>query len=151
MRGDLRLAGFATVPDVGWKVWVTQAHAEVQEDLYLTYGRLLIWTILALLATVTLAILVATYVSRPIAALRSTAVAIAAGDATRPVPQGGPQEVAGLAQAFEAMLRRLTAAQACAGIAARRDGARSWRSPRSSGEPWIFPRPSGASAASWRT
>ena len=91
---------------------MTQAHAEVQENLYLTYGRLLIWTILALLATVTLAILVATYVSRPIDALRSTAVAIAAGDATRPVPQGGPQEVAGLAQAFEAMLRRLTAAQA---------------------------------------
>ena len=67
---------------------------------------------MALLATVTLAILVATYVSRPIAALRNTAGAIAAGDATRPVPQGGPREVAGLAQAFEAMLRRLTAAQA---------------------------------------
>ena len=111
MRGDPRLAGFATVPDVGWKVLVTQAHAEVQENLYLTYGRLLIWTILALLATVALAIVVATYVSRPISALRTTASAIAAGDATRPVPQGGPQEVADLAQAFESMIGRLTAAQ----------------------------------------
>ncbi len=112
MSGIERLAGFATVPDVGWKIWVNQAHAEVEADLNATYRRLLGWTALALLATVALAISVATYVSRPLAALRNTAGAIAAGDATPQVPQGGPPEVAALARAFEAMLGRLTAAQA---------------------------------------
>ena len=111
MFGDRRLAGFATVPDVGWKIWVSQAHAEVEADLNATYRRLLGWTAFALLATVALAISVATYVSRPLAALRNTAGAIAAGDASRQVPQGGPPEVAELARAFEAMLGRLTAAQ----------------------------------------
>ena len=111
MLGDRRLAGFATVPDVGWKIWVNQAHAEVEADLNATYRRLLGWTALALLATVALAISVATYLSRPLAALRNMAGAIAAGDATRQVPQGGPPEVAELARAFEAMLGRLTAAQ----------------------------------------
>jgi HAMP domain-containing protein len=55
--------------------------------------------------------MVATRVSRPVAALRDTAGAIAAGDAARRVPQGGPREVAELAGAFDEMMRRLTAAQ----------------------------------------
>jgi hypothetical protein len=63
MLGDQRLAGFATVPDVGWKIWVNQAHAEVQAELNATYRRVLGWTLLALLATVTLAVIVATHVS----------------------------------------------------------------------------------------
>jgi signal transduction histidine kinase/DNA-binding response OmpR family regulator/HPt (histidine-containing phosphotransfer) domain-containing protein/putative methionine-R-sulfoxide reductase with GAF domain len=109
--GDQRLAGFATVPDVGWKIWVSQARAEVQADLKAAYWRVAGWTLLALLATVTLAVAVATRVSRPVVALRDTAGAIAAGDATRQVPQGGPREVAGLAHAFEGMMGRLTAAQ----------------------------------------
>ena len=109
--GDQRLAGFATVPDVGWKVWVTQARAEVQAELNAAYRRTVGWTLLALLATVTLAVVVATRVSRPVAALRDTAEAITAGDTTRRVPQGGSREVAGLAHAFEEMLGRLTAAQ----------------------------------------
>jgi signal transduction histidine kinase/CheY-like chemotaxis protein/HPt (histidine-containing phosphotransfer) domain-containing protein len=111
LLGDRRLAGFATVPGVGWKIWVTQARTEIEADLTATYRRLLGWTLVALLATLALAILVASYVSGPIAALRKTASAIAAGDATRTVPQGGPQEVAGLAQAFQEMLGRLTRAQ----------------------------------------
>ena len=111
MLGDRNLAGFATVPDAGWKILVTQTQAEVEADLNATYRRLLGWTALALLATVALAMSVATYVSRPLAALRNRAGAIAAGDVTRQVPRGGPPEVAGVAEAFEAMLGRLTAAQ----------------------------------------
>ena len=111
LSGDRRLAGFATVPEVGWKIWVTQGRAEIEADLIATYRRLLGWTLVALLATLALAILVASQVSSPIAALRNTASAIASGDATRKVPQGGPHEVAGLAQAFEEMLGRLTQAQ----------------------------------------
>jgi signal transduction histidine kinase/CheY-like chemotaxis protein/HPt (histidine-containing phosphotransfer) domain-containing protein/putative methionine-R-sulfoxide reductase with GAF domain len=110
--GDQRLAGFATVPDVGWKVWVTQARAEVQADLNAAYRRTVGWTLLALLATVTLSVVVAARVSRPVAALRDTAEAITAGDTTRRVPQGGSRELAGLAHAFEEMLGRLTSAQA---------------------------------------
>jgi GAF domain-containing protein/CheY-like chemotaxis protein/HPt (histidine-containing phosphotransfer) domain-containing protein/HAMP domain-containing protein len=108
---DQRLAGFATVPDVGWKIWVDQAHAEVQAELNAAYRRVVGWTLFALLATVTLAVVVATRVSRPVVALRDTASAIAAGDTARQVPQGGPREIAGLAQAFEGMMERLTAAQ----------------------------------------
>ena len=112
--GDQRLAGFATVPEVGWKIWVSQDRAEVEADLIATYRRLLGWTLLALAgARWRWPSLVATQVSRPISALRNTASAIAAGDATRKVPPGGPHEVAGLAQAFDGMLGRLTqAAQA---------------------------------------
>jgi signal transduction histidine kinase/CheY-like chemotaxis protein/HPt (histidine-containing phosphotransfer) domain-containing protein len=109
--GDQRLAGFATVPDVGWKIWVSQAHSEVQAELNALYRGVVGWTLLALLATGTLAVVVATRVSRAVAALRDTAGAIAAGDTTHRVPQGGPREVAGLARAFEEMVGKLTAAQ----------------------------------------
>ncbi len=110
-RGEQRLAGFATVPDVGWKIWVTQAHAEVQAELNATYRRVLGWTLLTLLATVALAVMVATHVSRPVKALRDTASAITGGDTTRQIPQGGPREIAELAGAFDEMIRRLTTAQ----------------------------------------
>jgi signal transduction histidine kinase/DNA-binding response OmpR family regulator/putative methionine-R-sulfoxide reductase with GAF domain len=109
--GDQRLAGFATVPEVGWKVWVTQGRAEVQAELNAAYRRTLGWTVLALVATVVLAVVVATRVSRPVTALRDTASAIAAGDPARQVPQGGPRELAELAGAFDEMMRRLTSAQ----------------------------------------
>ena len=90
LSGDRRLAGFATVPEVGWKIWVIQSRAEIEGDLIATYRRLLGWTLVALLATLALAILVASQVSSPIAALRKTASAIASGAATlsTPVAQG---------------------------------------------------------------
>ena len=111
LLGDQRVAGFATVPEVGWKVWVSQAREEVEADLNATYRRLLIWTLLALAGAVTLAIAVAAHVSRPIRALRDAASAIAAGDTTRRVSPEGPSEVAELAQAFDGMMAKLTAAQ----------------------------------------
>ena len=110
-QGDERLAGFATVPEVGWRILVTQARAEVQGELNAAYRRVVGWTLLALLATLTLAVVVASRVSRPVTALRDTAGAIAAGDSARRVPPGGPREVAELAGAFEEMMRRVTAAQ----------------------------------------
>src|SRR6185436_16699693 len=111
LLGDQRVAGFATVPEVGWKVWVSQSREEVEADLNATYRRLLIWTLLALAGAVTLAIAVAAHVSRPIRALRDAASAIAAGDTTRRVSPEGPSEVAELAQAFDGMMAKLTAAQ----------------------------------------
>ena len=67
-----------------------QSRAEIEGDLIATYRRLLGWTLVALLATLALAILVASQVSSPIAALRKTASAIASGAATlsTPVAQG---------------------------------------------------------------
>jgi signal transduction histidine kinase/CheY-like chemotaxis protein/HPt (histidine-containing phosphotransfer) domain-containing protein/putative methionine-R-sulfoxide reductase with GAF domain len=109
--GEARLAGFATVPDVGWKIWASQAHSEVQDELNATYRRVLGWTLVTLLATLALAAMIATHVSRPVKALRDTASAIARGDTTRQVPQGGPAEIAELAGAFDQMIRRLTTAQ----------------------------------------
>ncbi len=110
-RGDLRLAGFATVPEVGWKIWVDQALAEAEAGAKTANRRLLALTFLALLVTLSLAVAVAARVSRPIEALRATAGAIAAGDTSAPVPQGGPREVAALAHTFAGMLARLTTAQ----------------------------------------
>jgi signal transduction histidine kinase/CheY-like chemotaxis protein/putative methionine-R-sulfoxide reductase with GAF domain len=107
--GDQRLAGFATVPAVGWKIWVNQSRSELQAELDATYRQLLGWTLLALLVTVPLAVALATRVSRPVTTLRDTAEAIAAGNVAGPVPQGGPREIAGLARAFEEMLGKLTA------------------------------------------
>src|SRR5262249_3968112 len=57
--GDQRVAGFATVPTTGWKIWVSQGRAEVQAELNTTYRQLLGWTLIALLVTLTLAVAVA--------------------------------------------------------------------------------------------
>ena len=147
--GGERVAGFATVPDVGWKVWVSQARAEVEADLNATYRRLILWTLLALSATVALAITVATHVSRPIKALQEAARAIAAGNTTRRVLPEGPNEVAELARTFDGMMVKLTDAQSALETRLAETAA-LLAIARSLAEPWTWMRRCARSAGSWR-
>ncbi|HVQ74481.1 MAG TPA: response regulator, partial [Candidatus Binatia bacterium] len=108
---DERVAGFATVPIVGWKVWVSQARAEVAAEVRAAYLRVLGWALVPLLAVLALLATVAVAVARPIDALRRAAVAIAAGESERPVPRRGTKEVVALADAFDEMVGKVSASQ----------------------------------------
>jgi methyl-accepting chemotaxis protein len=101
--GEERLGGFATVPSTGWKVWVTQARAEVEEEIAAAYRPVLMWVGLALLGALGLAAGLAVTIVRPIQAVQATATAIAGGDLTQQAPEQGPAEVVSLARAFNQM------------------------------------------------
>jgi len=110
--GDERLAGFATVADAGWKVWVNQSLSEVEAEWLATQRTMLGWVLFALVGAVGSALVVAIALSRPIEALRATAAAIAAGDSSQRVSARGPKEVVALAGAFDEMVQKVTTASA---------------------------------------
>jgi len=105
--GDERLGGFATVPEVGWKIRVGRALSEVEEEVLATYRQVLGWVLVALLGAVGLVVLVTRSISRPIQALRVTATAIAGGDLDQQTPEQGPKDVVVLARAFNQMAATL--------------------------------------------
>ena len=111
---QLRLGGFATVPEAGWKVWVGRGHAEVEGEIAAAYRPLLIWVGLALLGALGLAAGLAVTVVRPIQGVQATATAIAGGDLEKLAPEQGPIEIVSLARAFNLMaatLRQLLTAE----------------------------------------
>jgi methyl-accepting chemotaxis protein len=106
-EGDDRLGGFATVPGVGWKVWVTQARAEVEGDITTAYRQVLGWVLVALLGAAGLVVGLALIISRPIQGVQATATAIAGGALDQQAPEQGPTEVVALARAFNQMAATL--------------------------------------------
>ena len=105
--GAERLAGYATVPVVGWKVWVSQETAEIERSMRDAYAPLLSWLLAALLGTVACAVLLGLAVTRPLRAVQTTAAAIVAGDLERRAPERGFLEVVGLARSFNRMAETL--------------------------------------------
>jgi|GEM_PF-3053530 len=105
--GDERLGGFATVPEVGWKVWVSHALSEVEGEVASTYRQVVVWALVALLGALGVALLVNRAIARPIRGVQSTATAIADGDLTQQAPEQGPAEVVSLARAFNQMAATL--------------------------------------------
>ena len=105
--GDVRVAGYATVPGVGWKIWVNRALADVEADVWRAYARVVGWSVLAFAGVGVVASLVAFAVVTPIRRLQVRASAIARGSLHQQVPEHGPAEVAGLARAFNAMSEAL--------------------------------------------
>jgi methyl-accepting chemotaxis protein len=105
--GDDRIGGFATVPGVGWKVWVTQARAEVEGDIARAYRPVVVWALVALLGALGVALLVTRAIVQPIRGVQGTATAIAGGDLTQQAPEQGPAEVVSLARAFNQMASTL--------------------------------------------
>jgi signal transduction histidine kinase/ActR/RegA family two-component response regulator len=103
IRGAERLAGFATVPVVGWKVWVSQEIAEIEREVRASHGRLMGWLLLALAGTIGAVVFFGILLTRPIAAVEATAAAVTAGDLERRAPERGPREVASLARNFNRM------------------------------------------------
>jgi len=112
--GEDRIGAFATIPGVGWKVWVTQARAEVEGDIATAYRPVLGWVLVALLGAAGLVVGFALIISRPIQGIQVTATAVAGGDLTQQAPEQGPAEVVALARAFNQMaatLRQLLTAE----------------------------------------
>ena len=105
--GDRRLAGFATVGGVGWKVWVSQARDEIEADVARADRRVLAWAVVALLGIAAVATTVAFAVITPIRRLQVRAAALARGQFAPAAPEQGPAEVAALARAFNEMANAL--------------------------------------------
>ncbi|WP_431859208.1 methyl-accepting chemotaxis protein [Azospirillum sp.] len=108
-RGALRLGGFATVPSVGWKVWVTRAHAEIDQEIQEELFAALPWVVAAFALAVAAAFALLRLIVRPVDGLRATAADIAAGNLDRRAPELGPNELSNLAGAINAMASTLKA------------------------------------------
>jgi methyl-accepting chemotaxis protein len=108
--GSSRLAGFATVPLTGWKVWFSETNAEIDRAVFRSYSDVAIWVLIALLAALAGAILLARLISQPVNALRDTAQAVAGGDYDRRAPEEGPRELRELAVGLNSMTSALQAA-----------------------------------------
>jgi PAS domain S-box-containing protein len=100
---DRRLAAYATIPGLGWRVWVTQSLAEVEGQVVAAYGSMLGWALAALAGAAATVVALATVVARPIRALSRSARALGGGDFAQRAVEQGPREVVELAQAFNQM------------------------------------------------
>ncbi|MEP9380546.1 methyl-accepting chemotaxis protein [Aquabacter sp. CN5-332] len=104
-----RFAAFATVPATGWKLWLSQQHADVDAEFYQLLASSSLWPLGALVVGILLSVLLARMIARPIETLHATARDIAAGDLDRRAPEEGPQELVSLAVAINAMAQTLQA------------------------------------------
>jgi PAS domain S-box-containing protein len=105
--GQDRLAGFATVRPTGWKVWMNQELAEIDEGIVWAFVEALPWVLAVLGALILIAIVVAVIVSLAVRAMEANAAAIAEGDLGGRAPERGTREVVGLARTFNRMVGAL--------------------------------------------
>ena len=108
-----RVAGFATVPVVGWKVWVSQPVADLRSELTPLILSTLEWLLVAIVLALVLGFLAAAWISRPLVELTGAAGRIAQGDFVRPVTvreRFAAKELRALAQTFNLMARQLSGA-----------------------------------------
>jgi signal transduction histidine kinase/CheY-like chemotaxis protein len=108
-----RVAGFATVPVVGWKVWVSQPVAELRSELTPLILSTVEWLLVAIVLALVLGFLAATWITRPVDELTHAAARIAQGDFLTPVvvrARFAAKELRALAQTFGQMARELSGA-----------------------------------------
>ena len=72
-----RAAGFATVPVVGWKVWVSQPVAELRSELTPLILSTIEWLLVAIVLALVLGFLAAAWITRPVDELTQAATRIA--------------------------------------------------------------------------
>jgi signal transduction histidine kinase/DNA-binding response OmpR family regulator len=107
------VAGFATVPQLGWKVWVSQPVAALRAELTPTIIATVEWLLVAMVLALVLAFLVTAWLTRPVDALTKAAGRIAQGDFTHQAKVSGrlaARELLTLAGAFNQMATQLQAA-----------------------------------------
>jgi methyl-accepting chemotaxis protein len=102
-----RVGGFATVPSVGWKVWVSRRVSEINSDIAANFADDLIWVAIAVLIAMALAFFLARQIARPIDALRATTGRIAEGHLDERSPLEGPLEVVQLSKSVNKMAEEL--------------------------------------------
>lgn len=104
-----RLAGFATVPSTGWKVWVSRSHKALNAAIERPFRIAAMWGALGVLGGLALAFLASIMLTRPISHLRDVALAVSNGDLARKATPGGSRELVDLAAAINAMSDSLSA------------------------------------------
>ena len=108
-----RVAGFSTVPVVGWKVWVSQPVADLRSELTPLILSTLEWLLVAIALALLLGFAGATWVTRPVVELTRAAGRIARGDLKTPVTvkeRYAARELRELAQTFNQMAHQLSGA-----------------------------------------
>lgn len=108
-----RVAGFATVPVVGWKVWVSQPVADLRSELTPLIINTLEWLLVAIILALVLGFIAAAWISRPVVELTRAAERIAQGDFATPVTvreRFAAKELGALARNFNQMVTRLGSA-----------------------------------------
>src|SRR4029077_11077027 len=79
-----RAAGFATVPDVGWKVWVSQPVADLRSELTPLIVSTIEWLLIAIVLALLRGFAGAAWITRPVDELTGAAARIARGDFVTP-------------------------------------------------------------------
>jgi signal transduction histidine kinase/CheY-like chemotaxis protein len=105
-----RAAGFATVPEVGWKVWVSQPVAELRSELTPLILSTVEWLLIAIVLALVLGFLGAAWITRPVDELTGAAARIAQGDVVTPVrvrERYAARELQALAHTFNQMTNKL--------------------------------------------
>jgi signal transduction histidine kinase/CheY-like chemotaxis protein len=105
-----RAAGFATVPEVGWKVWVSQPVAELRSELTPLIVSTVEWLLIAIVLALVLGFLGAAWITRPVDELTGAAARIAQGDVVTPVrvrERYAARELQALAYTFNQMTNKL--------------------------------------------
>jgi signal transduction histidine kinase/ActR/RegA family two-component response regulator len=116
------VAGFATVPGVGWGVMVPQPVAELRRRAEQVTSLAIVIAGVSFAAAALLSWLLANYLARPVREVARTSEAVLAGDehVSAPIPRGAvPYEIRRLALAFNTMLDELRRRHAQAEIALR--------------------------------
>jgi methyl-accepting chemotaxis protein len=106
-QGQTRVAGFATVPSSGWKIWASQTRAEIDNQVRSAYTGVLPWFVAAVALALLVAGVLTSRMFKPIEGLRSTATRIAEGDLNERAPETGPRELVMLARAVNGMAENL--------------------------------------------
>lgn len=108
-----RAAGFASVPVVGWKVWVSQSVAELRAELTPLIVSTLEWLLVAVVLALVLGFLAAMWLTRPVGELNRAAARFSQGDFGTPVRvrEGfAARELLELAQTFNQMAAQMSTA-----------------------------------------
>lgn len=112
-RADM-VAGYATVPDIGWGVLVPQPKAELEERINAVLWSHLRWGVVGVMLALLLAFLLTRWITHPIKKLATAAADLASPRSDRGiiVPiNGAPREITQMAQALSDTLSGLRASR----------------------------------------
>lgn len=102
-----RIGGYAAVPIVGWKVWVSRSSGEIDQLILNNYLSDAGFAVLAVILITLLGAYATRMVVRPIDDVRKTAGLIASGDLSERVQVKGPKEINQLANSVNRMADEL--------------------------------------------
>jgi signal transduction histidine kinase/DNA-binding response OmpR family regulator len=107
------VAGFASVPSVNWRVWVSQPVAELRAELTPLIIGTLEWLLVAVVFALVLAFLATAWLSRPVDQLGRAAGRMAKGDFSQGAKIRQPfaaRELISLAETFNQMAAQISTA-----------------------------------------